>query len=385
MMSMRWQFTPAYFDAYISAERRPSISPQMKAASLRIAFVDFDVDPEAAAESTRHLKQIFRNAIIVIAVGRPRDPDLLLMAMRCGCNEFLQKPVSHDVLIEILGNLATSTDLPEQDRERGSILSFFGVKGGVGTTTIAVHLAMYLVQCHGKKTLLIDNHAELGHACVYLGLDGSHFHFQEVLGNVSRLDSELLRGYVAKHESGLEVLSSPESCGITRNADPQSMRQTLEFLRGEYDFIIVDSAIGLEEANLAIIDAAAQTYLIATPEIASLRDLSRYLDAFKYVDGVQEKLRVVLNRYNSSSAVSLEQIETAIGQHVSLRLSNNHSDLQRVENLGHTLAPTCKVDFATQMVRWAAGLGGASVMKSAKPKHKRPHLFSWMQVDEVAH
>ena len=63
----------------------------------------------------------------------------------------------------------------------GSVLSFFGAKGGVGSTTLAVHLAMYLVQCHQKRVLLIDNHPELGHVCVYLGLDGSRFHFNEVV------------------------------------------------------------------------------------------------------------------------------------------------------------------------------------------------------------
>jgi len=68
---------------------------------------------------------------------------------------------------------------------------------------------MYLVLCHQKKTLLIDNHPQLGHACIYLGIDGSRYHFQELVRNLSRLDSDLLRGYIATHESGLEVLASP--------------------------------------------------------------------------------------------------------------------------------------------------------------------------------
>jgi len=385
MRNMRWEFSAAHFGTYISADRRPSISPQMKAADLRIAFVDYDVDAEGAAESTRHLQQIFRNAIVVIAVGMSRDPDLLLMAMRSGCNEFLQKPVASESLIGILQRLATPPDTASQDRERGSVLSFSGAKGGVGTTTVAVHLAMYLVQCHNKKTLLIDNHAELGHVCLYLGLDGSHFHFQEVLSNVSRLDSDLLRGYVAKHSSGLEVLSSPESYGVTRSADPESMRQTLEFLRGEYDFVIVDSAIGLDNATMAILEAASQAYVVATPEIAALRDLSRCLDAFKYIEGLPEKLRVVLNRYSYSSAVSLEQIETAIGQPISMRLPNNHLELQRAENLGQTLPPGSKLEFANQIVHWVSGLTGQTFAKKTQTAVKKPNFFSWNQVDEIAH
>jgi pilus assembly protein CpaE len=381
----RWQVTTANFDAYISTERRPSIPPQMKAADLKIAFVDFDSDPAAAAESTRHLKVIFQNSITVIAVAKERNPEFLLSAMRAGCSEFLQKPIESEVLAEILTRLGNNFSGTEEHHELGTVLSFFGSKGGVGTTTIAVHLAMYLVQCHDKKTLLIDNHAELGHACVYLGLDGSHFNFREVIQNVSRLDSELLRGYVAKHKTGLEVLSSPEICSTATDINPAAMTQTLEFLRGEYDFIIIDSPIGLDDANLAIVDNSSETYLIAAPEIASLRDLARYLEAFHQIDGVDEKLKVVLNRFPSSSAVSLEQIESAISRPVSIKLPNSQTELQQAANLGQTLFPNGKSDFGKQIARWAAGLAGPSV-KTPTPKGKKAPFFSWMQADvKTAH
>jgi pilus assembly protein CpaE len=357
----------------------------MKAADIRIAFVDFDLNPAAAAESTRHLKQLFQNAVTVIAVARDRDPEFLLAAMRAGCSEFLQTPISKETLSEILTRIGNISAVDEQRRDPGTILSFFGSKGGVGTTTVAVHLAMYLVQCHGKKTLLIDNHAELGHACVYLGLDGSHFNFREVLQNVSRLDSELLRGYVAKHKSGLEVLSSPEVCTSTSSIDSESMAQTLEFLRGEYDFVIIDSSIGLDDASLTIIDSSTEAYLVAAPEIASLRDLARYLEAFQQVGDASTKIKVALNRFPSSSAVGLEQIESAIGRSVSIKLPNSEADLQQAANLGQTLSPTGKSDFGRQVVRWAGGLAGPSVKKTSAPKNKKAPFFSWMQVDEIAH
>jgi pilus assembly protein CpaE len=385
LQTTRWQVTAGNFDAYISTDRRPSIPPQMKAADLRIAFIDFDSDASSAVESTKHLKQIFHNAITVIAIAKDRDPEFLLMAMRAGCSEFLQKPISVEVLSEILTRVGNTIAVVEQSREPGTILSFFGAKGGVGTTTIAVHLAMYLVQCHGKKTLLIDNHAELGHVCVYLGLDGSHFNFQEVIQNVNRLDSELLRGYVAKHASGLEVLSSPETCAASNSINPMSMAQTLEFLRGEYDFVIVDSAIGLEDASLAIVDSSAETYLVAAPEIASLRDLARYLEAFQQIDEAGKKLKVVLNRFPSSSAVSLQQIESAIGRSVAIKLPNSQSELQQAANLGQTLSPNGKSDFGKQVVRWAGGLAGPSIKKAPVEKNRKAPFFSWMQADGIAH
>ena len=123
--------------------------------------------------------------------------------MRAGCSEFLYKPYNEAVLLESLHRMQEQLATPSvKNVAHGSVLSFFGAKGGVGSTTLAVHLATYLVENHQKKVLLIDNHLELGHVCVYLGLDGSRYHFAEVVRNVNRLDSELLRGFIAKHPSG---------------------------------------------------------------------------------------------------------------------------------------------------------------------------------------
>jgi pilus assembly protein CpaE len=370
VQSVRWQISSASFDAYISAERRPSISPQMRSAELRIAFVNFDASPEQAAESARHLKQIFQGDITVVAVGQLRDPDLLLTAMRAGCSEFLQQPVAAEIVLETLRRLETSMDTARiQPKPIGQILSFFGSKGGVGTTTVAVHLAMYLAQCQRKRVLLIDNHPELGHVCVYLGLDGTHFHFQEVVRNVSRLDSELLRGYIARHSSGLDVLSSPEICGGLRLTDAGAIAQTLEFLRGEYDFVLIDSAMQLDDAAGVVIEASEQVYLVTTPEVGPMRDLARYLDALGQVDGVTDKLRIVLNRHPSPSAVTLEQVEAALGRSVAMKLPNSYTELVHTENLGQPLAPHSKSEFAAQVLRWSTSLAGpAAPVPSLKAK-----------------
>ena len=85
----------------------------------------------------------------------------------------------------------------------GTIVSLMGVKGGVGTTSIAVQLAATISKVYGKRTLLVDAHPELGHACIYLGLDAERSHFANVVQNVNRLDSELLRGFVVRHALGL--------------------------------------------------------------------------------------------------------------------------------------------------------------------------------------
>jgi pilus assembly protein CpaE len=372
---MPWLVSSSSFEAYVSAARRPYIGLQLKSANGCIAVVDFDQDPEQAVETTRYLQQIFAGKITVIALAESKDPELLLLAMRAGCSEFLHKPLDPVALMEALQRLQETWSNPAaRATPVGSILSFFGAKGGVGTTTLAVHLAMYLVQCHKKRTLLIDNHPELGHVSVYLGLDGSKYPFHEVVKNVNRLDSELLHGFIAKHPSGLEVLSSPDICGGTKSLDPDAVSKTLEFLRSEYEYVIVDCATNLDETNLAVIDLSTRVYLVATPEIGAIRDLSRYVDSLMQIEYTTEKMHVVVNRFSSRYAVNVEQIEKAIRLPIAIRLPNNYTELVRSVNLGEPVSPKHKSEFALQCVKWASTLVGATVTAMPAPPKKKALL-----------
>lgn len=368
---MPWLVGSSSFEAYISENRRPYFGQQVKSAHACIAIVDFDLNPELAVESTKYLQQSFAGKVTVIALAESQNPDLILMAMRAGCSEFLHKPYDPQVFADTLTRLEQRwSGSTLRSAPMGSVLSFFGAKGGVGSTTLAVHLAMYLVQCHQKRTLLIDNNPELGHVCVYLGIDGSHYHFHEVVKNVSRLDSELLQGFIAKHPSGLEVLSSPDLCGGTKTMDPDSVSKTLEFLRAEYDYIIVDCATALDATNLAVIDSSSRVYLVATPEIGAIRDLSRYVDNLMQIEYTTEKMHVVINRFSSRYAVNVEQIEKAIRLPVAIKLPNSYTELVRSVNLGEPISPKSRSEFGLQFTKWANTLVGSTAPVAQAKKEK---------------
>jgi pilus assembly protein CpaE len=255
-------------------------------------------------------------------------------------------------------------------RSTGHIISFFGAKGGVGTTTIAVNLAYFLVHQHSKRVLVIDNHAEFGHVCLYLGLDGARYHFDELIRNVNRLDSALLRGFIAKHSSGLEVLASPESHDPSRTVDPDALERTLEFLRGEYDYVILDCQTSLEEASLAVMDRSDQIYLVATPDIGAIRDLSRYIDGLSRNESTSARLHVIINRYSSHGAIAIEQIEKAIRVPVEVRLCNAYFECLRSINVGEPISPDKKTEYTSQFTRWAAILTGSGDGKQAQTARK---------------
>ena len=371
-----WTLIPIDYENYFSTTKLPPLTQRAIQAQACVAVVNFDHDPELALETAECLRQSFYHKIAILALSSTSDPDQLLSAMRAGYSEFLARPFDSEQYTEALDRLnhrwSATIGRPQNT---GRILSFFSAKGGVGTTTLAVHLAMYIIWGYGKKVLLVDNHAQLGHVALYLGMDGSHHHFYDLVQNVSRLDQDLLRGFIATHSSGLDVLSSPDVYGGVWKSDTDSVERTLEFLSTQYDFVLLDCEASFEDISLAIIALSNWIYLIATPEIGAIRDLSRYVDGLIQNEQATKKLQVVINRYSSHEAVTIEQIEKAVHLPIAIKIPNNYSQLVQAVNTGQPVPADSKSDFSQQMTKWAAALVGAGSPAMQEPVRKRFGLW----------
>ena len=367
-----WAVTHAAFDTYMSDKRRPHFGEHLRGGDGCLAVIDFAHDPQQAADAVVHLQHIFGDRLVIAAIASTTpSPELMLQAMRAGCTEFLTEPLKLDNVTAACGRFEQHfLDRAASTSAGGTVVASFGAKGGVGATTLAVHLATYLVQNNRKKVLLIDNHSQFGHACIYLGIDGSRFQFQELVRNVNRLDSELLLGFLAKHESGLDMLSSPDIGQTARPMHAADVASTLDFLRGEYDYVVVDCVALMDETNLAVMAAASQVFVVATPEISAIRDLSRMVDDLTRIDPTTNKIKVIINRYQSQFAISLEEIERAIRLPVAFCIPNSFTELVRSVNLGIPVSFATKSPFTEVLIRWANNLVGISTPQAAETGSK---------------
>ncbi len=366
------------FQEYITPSRRPQYSQGMKAAPAWIALIDFDKDPDAAIQTAEILNLSALIRVTCIGIASQLDTDLLLRAMRAGCSEFLQKPVAAARLQQTLERLQTRlASMTVAASTGGKVLSLFGAKGGVGTSTLAVHLAAYLVKQHGKKTLLIDYHHQLGHSCLYLGIKDSQYHFDELVRNVDRLDADLLRGFLMTHGSGLSVIASPDVCSVPYRVTHQEMERVFKVLRHEYDFIIIDSSLQEEQAP-ATIQLSDEVYLVATPDVAALRNASRQIEDLNLSESVTSRLRIVINRASSRDAISAAHIEKALRLPVFITIPNHYAELLHAINSGEFIAPQKRSEFTAQLGTWATQLvnhGGEAEEKHAAQKPRKTLAF----------
>jgi len=365
------------FRDYITSDRRPQFSPSLKNALSCVALIDFDRDAELALQTTERLRQIFLKKISLVGIGAQLDAGILLRAVRNGCSEFLTKPIDPADLVAALNRFqAVMTVDPHAQSGVGRVIAFFGAKGGVGTTMLAVHLATHLVRQHGRKTLLIDHKQQLGHVALYLGLKDTLYHFDELLRNADRLDAELLNGFVVRHRSGLDVIASPEMSSGSHEPKSDQLEHVMDFLRREYDYVLIDSAVSFQDSKASILDQCDEVYIVSTPDVAALRDLARMVENLSLTESATSKLNVVVNRSTATDSITGEQIEKAVRFPITISVPNNYFELQRAINDGEPIPPQRRSEFNQALARWANRVvHGLSVPKPPAAKKGLFGLF----------
>jgi pilus assembly protein CpaE len=150
----------------------------------------------------------------------------------------------------------------------------------------------------------------------------------------------------------------------------------MDFLRREYDYIIIDSPVAFQDSKASIVDQSDEVYIVSTPDVASLRDLARLVENLSLTESATSKLRVVVNRSTATDSVTPEQIEKAVRFPISVAVPNNYFELLRAINDGEPIAPQRRSEFNQALARWANLIvNGADAAAPLAPKKK---LFAFL-------
>lgn len=351
---------------------------QLEAFAPDICLLDFDRHRGMAMNLAESIHTRFSETAL-FAVSSHSQPNAILDAMRCGCNEYLVKPIDREQLSAAVMRVGARRK-EKQDQTRAQVLAFMGAKGGCGVTTLATQMGALLAKSFSRSALLVDLHADFGDAALYLKLNKARYHFFELLENTERLDADLLESFLMKHSSGLEVIPAPEGNVASSNGMVTgALSTTLEFLRGRYEFILVDMPPSLNDDNLTAIRDCDQLYIVTVAEVSAVRNVVRQLQYLEQKDIPSEKVRIVLNRYHKNNVVSDAQIEKAIEHKIFWRVPNQYPQVVKAIHEGDPIAQLPNSEVARSLERWAGEIGKKPGMEAAKKQSSGllSGLLSW--------
>lgn len=322
----------------------------------RVCVIDFD-DGEESFRIAHKLRAGCGNSISLFAASSDSRPEQIITAMRAGCSEYLVKPFQPDRLLESLAHVETWGQ-GKITQQKGRVISLVGAKGGTGVTSLAVHLALSLVQRHHKSVLLVDHHPALGEISLCLGLGRHQYSFYELVHNMDRLDAELMQGFLLQHHTGLHVLDAPQAMQAFRDTPTDAIEHTLAFLAESYQFVVVDCPPGLSEDTCAAIRQSDRLAIIITPELPAIHNAIRSIEYLTGLHYPSENIDIVLNRHSGKNTLHDREIESSLRRHISVKVPNNYAQIVSAINSGTPIDRSRKSDLPDAFDAWADRLIG---------------------------
>lgn len=201
---------------------------------------------------------------------------------------------------------------------QGKMITFFSLKGGSGTTTLAVNTALLIRELTGQPTLLVDLALERASVTSQMNLELRRTidHFAEL----PHVDQETVRGMVSHHSTGLDVLAAPTSPQTAELVSAELLAQLFPLLKQEYQWIVIDTAATFSDLNLNAFDQSDLVALVAAPDLVSLRTMQSCMDVFTALQTTGERRLLVLNNVYPKPRLERDEMEKALGERVDLAL-----------------------------------------------------------------
>jgi len=311
------------------------------AARLRpdVVLMDINMPDMDGIAATEQLSSSVPTAAVVM-MSVQGEADYLRRSMLAGAREFLVKPFSSDELTASIrqvyarerdkqsriavqpastnGSSPTPAPVPEtrDGQEPGRIVAVFGPKGGVGRTTLATNLAVAAATELGQRTVLVDASFQFGDVGVLLNLNPKNKSIADLIPEIEHGEAESIETFVVNHSAGIRVLLAPPSPEMAELIQPAGIKRVLEALRLTHDLVVVDCMSSFNDTTLAILDAADLVLTMLSLEITSIKNIRLFLEVAEQLGYESGKVRLVLNRADSSLGIRVADVEHSIGRRV---------------------------------------------------------------------
>jgi pilus assembly protein CpaE len=292
------------------------------------------LDGYAATQQIRAAEQGGRRVPIIMLTAEA-DVGERVKGLRAGADDDIVKPFHPlelmariKALLSRSGGITTTTAAAEA-ATLGRLCVFYGAKGGVGTTTIAINSAIALTREMHRRTALVDANLQFGDLRVFLdlGLDTA-----SIVNAISEpdLDADLLRKLMVRHHTGIDLLlapPSPEAADIVmerQRTDPGAISNVLNLSRRLYDYTLVDMVKTIDDFNLQLFDEADVIFVIMTADLSCLKNVRLVLETMDHLGYEKRKVQLVLNRSNAYTGINVRNAESALARKVDYEVINEY-------------------------------------------------------------
>jgi pilus assembly protein CpaE len=265
---------PGYALAYV-APSSSGVLARLAAEDPEVLVISEDIGPMPFLDLVRQVARSHPFTAVVLLAGRS-DPETMRQAMEAGVRGLLPAQFTlADVESRLEGagawaatvrrHVAGDTSL---HAGTGRILAFCGAKGGVGTSTLALHVALDAATT-GVRTCLVDLDLQTGDIAGLLDVKASR-DIVDLVDVASDITGRALEDVLYRHPSGIRVLLAPVEGERGEEVTANVARAVLGALTRHFELIVVDCGTVLGAGGATAVSLADTTVTVLTPDTTAV-------------------------------------------------------------------------------------------------------------------
>ncbi len=336
---------------------------QLLAAEPEIVILDGSLSDNAAFDVIDELTVKFSETTVV-AIAEADDPARLQQLTLAGARGIVSRPLSRESVLRTLRRVhelelrrrppvSSRIGQPHEIVGPLQVLAVYSPRGGAGVSTLAANLAIALREEAFDEVLLVDGKLAFGHLPVMLNLRTANS-LADLIPHPDTGDPDFVQQVMTRHSSGIDVLPSPADLQVAQGIRPDGLVGVLDILRSLYEFIIIDAGSALTENCIALLEAADRILLVCTPEMASLRDVTQFIQLSGVLGLPHNKGLIALNRAGMRGGVTADGVREVLQRDIFAEIPDDLAKALRALNRGVPLLQQSRRSPASKAIRRAA-------------------------------
>ena len=321
-----------------------------------IALIDTNLSDINGLDLTELIRREYPFTQVII-VSQDKFYDTVLKSMRIGAADF----ITHDVKLDefnvaikraydlaqeryvkgtpsyVAETIPVQPTVPSTPTKLGSIITVYSPKGGSGTTTVAINLALAL-QSADATVAIADSSMQYGDVAILLNEVGK-FSMHDLVPSIHELDTGLIDDVLLLHKStGLKLLAAPPTPELAEHVNGNHISKVLEMMKQMFSYVIVNTGSYITDSCLAAIDASNLVVLVVTQEVTAIQGIHRFLELWDKLGLAYDRLLLVVNKYDKKYSINTKRIQENVKIPIVATIERDDEAALQAANLGIPLA-----------------------------------------------
>ena len=296
-----------------------------------VFLVNMEEPAARAIQTIEMLGSAAPNAAIIVTSSLT-DASSVRRAMVAGARDYLTKPLKPEDVTRAVYAILEQEERKRRNADgdlsepvaRGTIVTIFGAKGGIGKTTIATNLSTSLARLTGANVALVDMDTRFGDVAIMMDV-AVETSIADLSRRIDELDRDSIKEELVKHHTGVSILPAPLHPTEWSNLTPDHIHKIVDVLAQGHDYVVIDTPGTFNEIIATVLEVGDIILLITSMDLASIKDTALALEMLRAANISEDKVKLIINHSTSSNSLREEDVERVLEYDVTWRIPHDYN------------------------------------------------------------